>query len=310
MRILVTGANGFVGTGLVPRLIDESGFIVRVAARHNIGALPDGVEQIIVGESLDANLPGALANVDAIVHLAARVHLIRDASGDPLAEYRRANVATTANIARAAAAAGVKRFVFISSIKVNGESGRFSEADLPAPRDAYGVSKHEAEILLRDVARETGMEGVIVRPPLVYGPMVRANFRSLIEAVARGIPLPLRAVNNRRSLVGRDNLADFIATCLKHSAAANETFLVSDGEDLSTPELIRRLASAMGRSARLIPVPEAILIAGATLLGKRREAQRLLGSLQVDISKARQKLGWAPPISVDEGLRRAIVNLC
>jgi nucleoside-diphosphate-sugar epimerase len=212
-------------------------------------------------------------------------------------------------LARQAAAAGVKRFVFLSSVKVNGESGRYTEADPPAPEDAYGISKHEAEAALRAIAQDTGMDVVIIRPPLVYGPGVRANFLALMRAVSRGIPLPLGAVNNRRSLVALSNLVDFIITCIEHPAAANETFLLSDGEDLSTTDLIRRLAGAMGRPARLLPVPESVLIAGAALLGRRDIAQRLLGTLRVDTSKARQLLGWVPPITVDEGLRLAVAAL-
>jgi nucleoside-diphosphate-sugar epimerase len=235
--------------------------------------------------------------------------MMSEAIVNPLAEYRRVNVAGTSAFARQAAAAGVKRFVFLSSVKVNGESGRYTEADPPAPEDAYGISKHEAEAALRAIAKDTGMDVVIIRPPLVYGPGVRANFLALMRAVSRGIPLPLGAVNNRRSLVALGNLVDFIVTCIEHPAAANETFLLSDGEDLSTTDLIRRLAAAMGRPARLLPVPESVLIAGAALLGRRDIARRLLGTLQVDTSKAGQLLGWVPPITVDEGLRLAVATL-
>jgi nucleoside-diphosphate-sugar epimerase len=246
-----------------------------------------------------------LIGVDIVVHLAARVHVMRDSATDPLAEFRRVNVAGTERLALAAATAGVRRFVFLSSVKVNGEKGGYNESDPPAPQDAYGISKHEAELGLRVIAAETGMEVVIIRPPLVYGPGVKANFHVLLWAVARGVPLPLGAIHNRRSLVALDNLVDIIVTCIDHPAAANQTFLVSDGEDLSTTELIRHLARAMGRPARLIPVPASVLMAGATLLGKREVAARLCGSLQVDITKARELLGWLPPITMDEGLRRA-----
>jgi nucleoside-diphosphate-sugar epimerase len=203
----------------------------------------------------------------------------------------------------------VKRFVFVSSVKVNGERGLYTEADPPAPEDAYGISKHEAEVALRVIAKDTGMEVVIIRPPLVYGPGVRANFLALMRAVSRGIPLPLGAIDNRRSLVALSNLVDFIVACIVDPAAANETFLVSDGEDLSTADLIRRLAGAMGRPARLFPVPESVLNLGAALVGRRDIAQRLLGTLQVDISKARRLLGWEPPITVGEGLRLAVTAL-
>lgn len=257
----------------------------------------------------DAAWQAALSGIDAVVHLAARVHVMRESASDPLAEFRRVNVAASLKLARQAATAGVRRFVYLSSVKVNGESGTYTESHPPAPEDAYGVSKHEAEVGLRRIADETGLEVVIIRPPLVYGPGVRANFRALMRAVARGIPLPLGAIDNRRSLVASDNLADFILACLDQPAARNETFLVSDGEDLSTTDLIRRLARVMGRPARLLPVPASLLMAAATLAGQRDVARRLLGSLQVDISKARRLLNWAPRISVDEGLRRAVAAL-
>jgi len=249
-----------------------------------------------------------VSNVDVVVHLAARVHVMRDAARDPITEYRRVNTEGTLNLARQAATAGAQRFVFLSSVKVNGETGSFRESDVPAPSDAYGLSKYEAEQGLKEIAAETGMAVVIIRSPLVYGPDVQANFRALMRGLALGIPLPLAAVDNRRSLVGLDNLVDLIVTCIEHPAAANETFFVSDGEDLSTPQLISRLARAMGRPARLIPLPPTLLTTGAMLLGKRDVAQRLLGSLQVDISKARRLLGWSPPVSLDEGLTRTVVG--
>ena len=252
----------------------------------------------------------ALANVDKVVHLAARVHVMSDKSTDPLAEFRQVNVDGTAALARQAAVAGVRRFVFLSSVKVNGEftevGESFSADDIPASEDPYGVSKYAAEQLLRQIAAETGMEVVIIRPPLVYGPGVKANFESMMRWLARGVPLPLAAVtNNRRSLVALDNLVDLIVSCLHHPAAANQTFLVSDGEDISTAELLKRMGAAMGKPARLFYVPPALLKLGATLLNKPGIYQRLCGSLQLDITKTRQLLGWAPPVSVDEGLRRA-----
>lgn len=270
---------------------------------------PLGIERFVrdVGPHTDW-LP-AVSGVEIVVHLAARVHVMRDAASDPLAEFRRVNSEGTLNLARQAAAAGARRFVFLSSVKVNGEAGSFRESDATAPSDAYGLSKSEAESGLRRIAAETGMDVIIIRSPLVYGPGVKANFRALIRGIALGIPLPLGAVHNRRSLVALDNLVDLIVTCIDHPSAANETFFVSDGEDLSTPQLIRRLARAMGRPARLIAVPAPLLMTAATLLGKRQVARRLLGSLQVDISKARQLLGWEPPVSVDEALRRTAAAL-
>lgn len=244
-----------------------------------------------------------------MVHAAARVHVMDDRASDPLAEFRRINVQGTLNLARQAAAAGVRRFVFISSIKVNGEATKlgipFSADDIPAPLDPYGVSKMEAEQGLREIAAQTGMEVVIIRPPLVYGPGVKANFRAMMHWLTRGVPLPLGAIHNRRSLVALDNLVDLIVSCLDHPAAANQTFLVSDGEDLSTTQLLRRMGRALGKPVRLIPVPPALIKVGATLMGKRAVAQRLCDSLQVDISKTRQLLGWSPLLSVDEGLKKA-----
>lgn len=252
----------------------------------------------------------ALRDVGQVVHLAARVHVMNDESTDPLAEFRGVNVEGTVNLARQAAAAGVSRFVFLSSIKVNGECtelGRpFTADDVPAPKDSYGVSKHEAEQLLRQIAAETGMEVVIIRSPLVYGLGVKANFKSMMRWLARGLPLPLAAVtDNRRSLVALDNLVDLILTCLYHPAAANQTFLVSDGEDLSTAQLLKRMGAAMGYPARLFYLPPALMKLGANVLNKPGIYQRLCGSLQLDIAKTRHLLDWTPPVSVDEGLRRA-----
>jgi len=252
----------------------------------------------------------ALQSAEAVIHLAARVHVMRESVADPLAEFRRVNTEGTLNLARQAATAGVRRFIFLSTIGVNGNStlyGKvFAPTDTPSPHDPYSLSKYEAEIGVRSIAKSTGMEVVIIRPPLVYGANAPGNFGKLTRLIAKSLPLPLASINNLRSFVGIDNLVDFIITCLEHPAAANETFLVSDGEDLSTPDLIRRMARAMNRPARLLPVPVWALQAGASLLGKGDEVQRLCGNLQVDISKARKLLRWNPPISVDEGLRRAV----
>ena len=306
MKVLVTGASGFVGNATCARLVMQ-GMNVIGSVRQLPPQPLSGVDYRSVGD-LDANTDwrDALTGVDAIIHCAARVHVMRETAADPLVAFRAANVAGSEQLARQAAAAGVRRFVFLSSVKVNGEGGSvaYRETDPPAPQDAYGISKYEAECGLREIAVETGMEVVMVRSPLIYGPGVKANFQALMRALVRGIPLPLGAIRNRRSLVALDNVVDLIVTCIEHPAAANETFLVSDGEDLSTTELIRRLARAIGYPARLIPMPTTVLMAGATLLGKREVARRLCGTLQVNITKARKVLGWTPPVSVDEGLRR------
>ena len=308
--ILVTGATGFVGNALVARLA-HYGVETRACVRRSDAFMPDGVHVVQVGDmSADTDWGAALAGVEVVVHAAARVHLMIDTATDPLAEFRRINVQGTLNLARKAAAAGMRRFIFISSIKVNGEGTKlgvpYSANDLPAPVDPYGISKMEAEAGLRRISWDTGMEVVIIRPPLVYGHGVKANFAALMRAVQRGWPLPLGAVHNQRSLVALGNLVDFIVKCISHPQAANQTFLVSDGQDLSTTELVRGMARAAKVPARLLPVPVWVLQAGATLLGKGDAMQRLCGNLQLDISKARQLLGWVPPVSVEEGLRRAV----
>jgi nucleoside-diphosphate-sugar epimerase len=305
-KILVTGANGFVGSALCDRLNAE-GYNLRCAVRT---PSPDE-NSIAVGDiGPDTQWDEALHEVDSVIHTAARAHIMKDEVPDPLAEYRKINVDGTLNLARQAAQAGVKRFIFISSIKVNGEQTPlgepFTPEDTPAPEDPYGISKHEAEQGLQQLAQETGMDVVIIRPPLVYGPGVKGNFASMVRLVEKGIPLPLGAIHNKRSLVALDNLVDLIVTCIDHPAAANQIFLAGDGEDVSTTELLRGVAKAMGKPARLIPVPASILTLGATLLGKKAVAQRLLGSLQVDISKAREVLGWEPVVSVEEGMAKAV----
>ena len=306
---MITGGSGFVGRALCVEALARN-FSVRAVTRASRD-MPLGIQSIIVPDVDGAtDWRKSLVNCEILVHLAARVHVSKESAVDPLTAFRAVNVDGTLNLARQAADAGVQRFVFISSVKVNGEftlpGQAFAEAVAPNPQDAYGLSKHEAEQGLRQLADYSGMEVVIIRPPLVYGPGVKANFAALMRAVQRGIPLPLGAVHNQRSLVALNNLVDFIVTCITHSQAANETFLVSDGQDLSTTELVRGMAQAAGVPAHLLPVPVWALQAGASLLGKGDAVQRLCGNLQVDISKARSLLGWVPPVSVEVGLRRAM----
>ena len=307
MNILVTGATGFLGSQLCVSLKKNPD--VRLMPVVRKAPLTD-FESVAVIPSIDSETvwENALDEQNVVIHAAARAHIMKDEVADPLGEYRRINVSGTLNLARQAAATGVKRFIFISSIKVNGEhtplDKPFSADDTPAPDDAYGISKWEAEQGLQKLASETGMEVVIIRPPLVYGPGVKGNFASMVKLLAKGLPLPLGAIYNQRTLVALDNLVDLIITCIDHPAAANQVFLVGDGQALSTTELLQGVAKAMDKPSRLIPVPASLLMLGATLLGKKAVAQRLLGSLQVDISKARDLLGWIPPISVEEGLRR------
>jgi nucleoside-diphosphate-sugar epimerase len=309
-RVLITGGQGFVGKAVAAGALTQ-GFEVRLSTRQKPANIDLRIECV---QTTDLNATtdwlSAVQAIDTLVHCAARVHVMRETETDPLTAFRAVNVEGTMNLVRQAKAAGLKRFVFMSSVKVNGESTQpdraFTEADASDPQDAYGQSKFEAEQGLRQIAAETGMELVIIRAPLVYGPGVKANFSALMRAVQRGWPLPLGAVHNQRSLVALDNLVDFIVTCITHPQAANQTFLVSDGQDLSTTELVRGMAQAAGVPARLLPVPVWALQAGASLLGRGDAVQRLCGNLQVDISKARTLLGWVPPVSVKEGLRRAM----
>ncbi|HUX91549.1 MAG TPA: SDR family oxidoreductase [Gallionellaceae bacterium] len=329
-RILISGASGFVGQAVCTQA-ERQGWAIRAALRKP-GELPDGVEPVVVGEiSGVTDWTSALRDVDVVIHLAARVHVMCENAENPLEEFRKVNVAGTEHLARSAAASGVKRLVFVSSIKVNGEGTFpvssslkkippspstakcetlkpvFSDTDEANPQDPYGVSKWEAEQVLQRVAAETGLEVVIVRPPLIYGAGVKGNFAQMLKVLAKGIPLPLASVCNLRSLVFIGNFVDALLTCATHPAASGQTYLVSDGEDVSTPDLLRQLGAAMGCPARLLPCPPALLRLAGRLFGKSDQIDRLLGSLQVDGSKIRRELGWQPPFSLQEGLRLTVV---
>lgn len=304
MRVLVTGANGFIGSALCDVLINH-GIDVNRCVRHPASGAPTFAMGDI-DDMTDWSQP--LQGCDAVVHLAGRAHQLRDSASEPLEEFRAVNVRASLALFTQAFRQGVKRFVFISSVGVNGNRTTvpFSEADSPRPQDPYSISKLEAEAGLKRLSSETGLELVVIRPPLVYGPDAPGNFGLLIRWMRKGIPLPLGAIHNRRSMVAIGNLADFIVVCLKEPAAANQVFLVSDGIDLSTSDLLRHVARLMQRPARLIPVPAACIETMASLVGQSDVGRRLCGDLQVDIGKARELLAWSPPQTVDEGLLAAV----
>lgn len=303
MTVYLTGASGFIGSRLLAVLQSQGRGVVTVARRGRQRAVSE--HEVSLDDLSTSGFAGDGRRV--LVHCAGRAHVMSETATNPLEAFRQANVELTVRLAHSAAQAGIGRFVYLSSIKVNGEATlpghAFTAFDEPHPLDAYGQSKWEAEQALRELAVSTGMEIVIIRPVLVYGPGAKGNIRGMVKWIERGLPLPLASVANQRSLLGLDNLVDLIITCLDHPAAANRTFLAADGEDLSTPELVRRLAKTIGREARLFPVPVGWMEAAASVVGKKGQVQRLYGSLRVDISHTCQTLGWRPPLSVDDGLR-------
>ena len=313
-KILITGASGFIGRRLTERLFKEGTFSIRACCRKKYLGWSGVVETTIIPAiNADTEWETSLEGCEAVIHLAAKTHEMRNQDEDTLLEFRRINVEGTLNLARQAADYGVGRFVFLSSVKVHGESTMpdqaFTMSGPPNPEDAYSLSKWEAEQGLRDLEKESGMEVTILRPSLVYGPEVSGNFGSLLRWLKFGIPLPFGSINNRRSFVALDNLVDLIITCIDHPKGANRTFLVSDGEDLSTTQLLRRTASAMGITERLLPIPPTLLDFTFKMLGKPELSLRLLESLQVDLAFTKETLSWTPPLSVEEGLLLAVEPL-
>ena len=309
-KVLLTGAAGFIGRSLAVEM-QKKDFNLVAAVRQQSSSLPENILQAVMGDiTPETDWSSMLDAVSTVIHTAARVHIMNDAATDPLAEFRKANVDVTMQLAKQSATAGVKRFIFLSTIKVNGEMTQlgkpFTADDSPAPNDSYGISKAETEQALLNLSSVTGMEVVIIRPVLVYGAGVKANFLSMMHWLKRGFPLPLGAIHNKRSLIALDNLVDLIIICIDHPAAANQVFLASDGEDLSTTELLQRVGLSLGRHVRLIPVPASFLVMFARLTGKSVLARRLIGSLQVDITKTLNTLEWVPPVNVEEAIDKTV----
>ncbi len=310
-KILITGATGFVGRALFKNLKSKKKYLIHLSARTNQEKLFEGGKAFNIGEiDFNTNWNDALDGVDCIVHCAARAHMSEKKQTDSLNSYRRVNVDGTINLAKQAMAIGIKRFIFLSSIKVNGEgtiaSKSFKYNDISQPEDAYGISKWEAEQALLEISKQTGLEVVIIRPPLVYGEGVKGNFLRLLNLVYKRIPLPFAKINNLRSFIALDNLIDLIICCIDHPKAAGKTFLVSDSEDLSTTDLIIKLFKLMDKSPRLFQVPQLIIQLIGRLAGKSLEVKRLLGSLRVDNSYTREILGWSPALSLDESLEKTV----
>ncbi len=310
-KILITGATGFVGRALFENLKSKKKYLIHLTSRTNQEKLFEGAKTFNIGEiDRNTNWKDALDGVSCIVHCAARAHMMEKKQRDSLNSYRRINVDGTRNLAKQAAAIGIKRFIFLSSVKVNGEetiaSNSFKYDDIPLPKDAYGISKWEAEQELLEIYKKTGLELVIIRVPLIYGARVKGNFLRLLDLIYKQIPLPLFNINNSRSFIGLDNLVDLIIHCIDHPRATGKTFLVSDGEDVSIPDLIRKLSKIMGKSTRLFSFPISIFKLMSYLVGKTPEVNRLIGSLRVNSSHTRKILGWNPPFSLDEGLEKTV----
>lgn len=313
-KILLTGSTGFLGKQLLKELVKKDQYNLHLAARSfKTNELNEKISTFHL-EGIDSNTDWQfpLVDCDIVIHTAARVHIMNENTSNPLEEFRRVNVEGTLNLAKQAAEKGVKQFIFISSIKVNGEFTEhmqpFRPDDKPSPQDPYAISKFEAEKALLALGAETGMSIVIIRPPLIYGPEVKGNFKRMLQWLRRGVPLPLGAIHNKRSLVYVGNLVDLILRCIDNPKAANQVFLVSDDNDLSTTDLLSHLGKSLGLSLRLLPIPVFLLSTMASVLGKKSIAQRLFGTLQVDISKTKQLLDWTPPVSVDEGLRITVAE--
>ena len=312
MQILVTGATGFVGRKLVDYMLEQTSFNLRLAVRSKFDfCFGDRVSISTIPDiSAYTNWRDALLDCQVVIHAAARVHVMQEFEQAPLDAFREVNVKGTLTLARQASASGVKRFIYLSSIKVNGEltaPGKpFCPHDSVMPQCDYAVSKYEAEQGLLKLAKETGMEVVIIRPVLVYGPSVKGNFKRMMDWMKKGVPLPFGLVNNQRSFVSVDNLVDLIVTCIKHPRAANQVFLVSDGHDLSTTVLLKKLRALMERRVLFVPVPVTILNYAAKLVGQKVVTDRLCGSLQVDISKTRELLDWQPCVNVDAVLKATV----
>jgi UDP-glucose 4-epimerase len=308
MIVLITGANGFIGSAIVLKLASIVSNVVRAAVRKPSIKFPKSVQ---IADNLDlsdcTDWGRALEKIDVVIHCAARVHVMNDTSKDPINEFRKINTDGTLNLARQAALAGVKRFIFISTLGVNGAETSnipYKADDIPHPHSPYAQSKLEAELGLREISESTNMSIVIIRPPLVYGPNAPGNFGSLLRWVNRRIPLPLGAIKNKRSFIFLDNLVDMIICCIEHPNAVNQVFLVSDDEDLSTTELLKKMGSALNKSTLLLPIPMYFLNTAARIVGKSKVTQQLLGSLQVDIEKTKTLLNWKPPYSVDVALKK------